>query len=319
MPIELRSRRGEGGGPGAAAGRADAGRHRRRRATTPRGRPVITAPARLGGRQPARERREVLRRQLARRPSRSTPRDDAAVVPCADHGIGIPTPGPRAGLRALLPGRPGPQPGDRRDRARPGHRPPRGHEPTGRGHGASPRRARARPSRCGCRSPRRPVDAHQGGRCDGWTGHDRAGGRGRGVVRRRALRSGSQGGLPDPGGPRRRRGARRCSTSSQPDLVLLDLMLPKVSGIDVCRELRAALDGPDHHGHGQGRRDRHGRRASRSAPTTTSPSRTGCGSWWPACGPCSGGAPSGSIRSPSTASKGLWRSATCASTRSATR
>ena len=32
--------------------------------------------------------------------------------------------------------------------------------------------------------------------------------------------------------------------------------------------------------------------ASRSAPTTTSPSRTGSASWWPACGPCCAGAPS---------------------------
>ena len=46
----------------------------------------------------------------------------------------------------------------------------------------------------------------------------------------------------------------------QPDLVLLDVMLPKVSGIDVCRELRKREPGADHHGHGQGRRDRHRRR-----------------------------------------------------------
>ena len=74
-----------------------------------------------------------------------------------------------------------------------------------------------------------------------------------------------------------------------PDLVLLDVMLPKVSGIDVCRQLRKRSQVPDHHGDGQGRRDRHRRRASRSAPTTTSPSPTGCGSWWPGCGPCCAG------------------------------
>ena len=45
-----------------------------------------------------------------------------------------------------------------------------------------------------------------------------------------------------------------------PDLVLLDVMLPKVSGIDVCRQIRRTLARPDHHGHGQGQRDRHGRR-----------------------------------------------------------
>ena len=37
-----------------------------------------------------------------------------------------------------------------------------------------------------------------------------------------------------------------------PDLVLLDVMLPKVSGIDVCRQLRKRTPGPDHHGHGEG-------------------------------------------------------------------
>ena len=44
----------------------------------------------------------------------------------------------------------------------------------------------------------------------------------------------------------------------RPDLVLLDVMLPKVSGIDVCRELRRRSYGADHHGHRQGQRDRHG-------------------------------------------------------------
>ena len=42
-----------------------------------------------------------------------------------------------------------------------------------------------------------------------------------------------------------------------PDILLLDLMLPKLSGIDVCRAIRTRSTVPDHHGHGQGHRDRH--------------------------------------------------------------
>ena len=43
----------------------------------------------------------------------------------------------------------------------------------------------------------------------------------------------------------------------EPDLVLLDIMLPKLSGIDVCRAIRVAVVGAHHHGDGQGHRDRH--------------------------------------------------------------
>ena len=57
--------------------------------------------------------------------------------------------------------------------------------------------------------------------------------------------------------------------ATRPALVLLDVMLPKISGVDVCRDLRVALARADHHGHRPQLRDRRGRRASRSAPTTT--------------------------------------------------
>ncbi len=95
------------------------------------------------------------------------------------------------------------------------------------------------------------------------------------------------------------------------------MMLPKVSGIDVCRELRARSKVPIIMVTAKGVRDRHGGRASRSAPTTTSPSPTGCASWWPACGPCCAGPRPTSRWSPPAAT--CSRSATCASTPSATR
>ena len=49
--------------------------------------------------------------------------------------------------------------------------------------------------------------------------------------------------------------------ATKPALVLLDVMLPKMSGIDVCRELRTRSPRADHHGDRAQRRDRRGRRA----------------------------------------------------------
>ena len=44
------------------------------------------------------------------------------------------------------------------------------------------------------------------------------------------------------------------------DIVLLDLMLPGMSGTEVCRQIRAALEGADHHAHREGLRGGHRRR-----------------------------------------------------------
>ena len=45
------------------------------------------------------------------------------------------------------------------------------------------------------------------------------------------------------------------------DLVVLDVMLPKLDGLEVCKQLRAHELGADHHAHGPRRRARQGARA----------------------------------------------------------
>ncbi len=37
--------------------------------------------------------------------------------------------------------------------------------------------------------------------------------------------------------------------TDDPSLVILDLMLPELSGLDVCRQIEADLERPHHHGH----------------------------------------------------------------------
>ncbi len=49
----------------------------------------------------------------------------------------------------------------------------------------------------------------------------------------------------------------------RPDVVLLDLMLPGESGLEVCRRLRERRRRPDHHGHGSNGRSRPGHGARR--------------------------------------------------------
>ena len=80
-------------------------------------------------------------------------------------------------------------------------------------------------------------------------------------------------------GPHRVRRPRRDAHGVRHDLVLLDLGLPDIDGVDVCREIRATDPATTD-------RDAHRARAPRStswsgstpAPTTTSPSRSGSAS-----------------------------------------
>ncbi len=88
------------------------------------------ASARLGRGQPGRQRREVQRGRLDRvGPGPHRRRLGRRGGPRPGHRH--PPARPRAHLRALLPGRPGAQPRDRRHRPGPRHRPPRGLQPPG--------------------------------------------------------------------------------------------------------------------------------------------------------------------------------------------
>ena len=153
---------------------------------------------------------------------------------------GHPRPRPRAHLRALLPGRPGPQPRDRRHRARAGDRAPRRQQPRrrvprrvprGRGLAVHPV-APGRPGRIAADPPpggglamATPdttvlVVEDEDSFVDALTvGLKREG------FRVQIARDGAQ--------------ALELFDAVKPDLVLLDVMLPKVSGIDVCREIRS--------------------------------------------------------------------------------
>ena len=191
----------------------------------------------VGARQPRRERRQVQRAAVERagpRPRRGSVGRADGRRPRHRH----PGRRPRPHLRALLPRRQGPWPGDRRHRPRPVDRPPRRHQP---------RRRRARVVAGGRGLDVRAAHPARQRRLATTTGSEarRTSDRVRRCWSSRTSRASSR---------RCRSGcAARASTSRwrrdgfealdrfdivKPDLVLLDVMLPRLSGIDVCRQLR---------------------------------------------------------------------------------
>ena len=117
-----------------------------------------------------------------------------------------------------------------------------------------------------------------------------AAGRGRARAGARTRRQLSRRGLRGARGDSRRRGLAPRSASTARSVVVLDILLPGRSGLDVLRDLRSA---------GQARpgADAHGQRATSSIassasswePTTTCRSRSPSASFWHACAPCCGG------------------------------
>ncbi len=164
-----------------------------------------------------------------------------------------PRPGPRPHLRALLPGRPRPQPRHRRYRPRPLNSASRRQQPPGLGRRRVPR---------GRGIDLHPRPAHSGGaRRMSKAGTSKAPGRkggraatGEGPVKvllaedEESFIEALMIGLSNEGFrvtvARDGSEALQLFEETAPDILLLDLMLPKLSGIDVCRTIRARSQVP---------------------------------------------------------------------------
>ena len=65
------------------------------------------------------------------------------------------------------------------------------------------------------------------------------------------------------------RAALEAVERDKPDLMVLDLGLPDMDGVDVCRQVRDGREHTDSGAVGARRRGRQGQRPRRRAPTTT--------------------------------------------------
>ena len=146
--------------------------------------------------------------------------------------------------------------------------------------------------------------------------------RGRAVDRRRRRRPAAQRGLRGRDRGRRSERRRSSATRFRPDLVVLDLMLPGLDGIEVCKQHPARPPGPGAHAHRARQRDRPARRARRRRRRLHDEAVQHAGARSRACTRCCG-APTGRADAPtqpsrcaSATSSSTPRRAACASTAS---